>query len=380
MNFIDRRIRLVDGGYALRSEPKRRPYENQFLGYPIVIKTADVQTVCNVCAKVLGITSGPFLYRTFDEEEVPIGTYVAVTSIPSIQDRNSRFMHFGVVGYGYPAGNKNTWSGLWIARRVNDFRSRVPANLNPLMRIRSFSACRRHPGFTLFDDNGLTAGTKQRALGPLLAQIPETEIVYAGPARGYAQVAVAYAAAAIRNKKKPVLFLSSNEATVHPQLPARARQLNAQTVVHTHRVKLSKLEQIAHDYVSKSKGKAFLLPFGLRFPGYIRLLTIALTCAIPLHVRERVRRLWIVVGSATTLTALYDVFPNASFCIVQVGRTVYDDVLDTRRIERKYIAPEKFNQNARQPGPYTSSANYDAKIWQFFRKHGRTDDHIWNVH
>ena len=52
-------------------------------------------------------------------------------------------------------------------------------------------------------------------------------------------------------------------------------------------------------------------------------------------------------------------------------------------IDRKrsdfYIAPEKFYEKAKLPPPYPSVPEYDAKVWQFVKNHGKPGDYIWNV-
>lgn len=44
-----------------------------------------------------------------------------------------------------------------------------------------------------------------------------------------------------------------------------------------------------------------------------------------------------------------------------------------------YKAPEKFDQKAKNPPPYPSAAHYDAKVWQFVKKHAKKGALIWNV-
>ena len=108
----------------------------------------------------------------------------------------------------------------------------------------------------------------------------------------------------------------------------------------------------------------------------------ALQWAIPKQVREHdVRRMWLVVGSATVLTALYKVFPKAHFNAVQVGRTVWPDMIDPDRVTI-HVAREGFRSDAKHAPPYDAKSNYDAKVWQFVRKQkGRRSSgtYVWNV-
>ena len=64
--------------------------------------------------------------------------------------------------------------------------------------------------------------------------------------------------------------------------------------------------------------------------------------------------------------------------VVQVGRTIWDDLLDKKRTTL-FISKERFNDIAEKQPPYPTVATYDAKLWTFFLKHGKNDDYIWNV-
>mgnify|MGYP001351197581 CR=1 FL=1 len=57
---------------------------------------------------------------------------------------------------------------------------------------------------------------------------------------------------------------------------------------------------------------------------------------------------------------------------------MYKDILDEHRTTM-YVAPEQFNDDAHNLPPYSSTRNYDAKLWQFVKKYGDNGDFIWNV-
>ena len=82
------------------------------------------------------------------------------------------------------AGDISSQRKEWIAKLTN-----------PPIRPRQIFSPERNMSFLLLDDGEYcVGGTKQRLLGRLLAQIPQREIVYAGPGGGMAQVALAYTA------------------------------------------------------------------------------------------------------------------------------------------------------------------------------------------
>ncbi len=90
------------------------------------------------------------------------------------------------------------------------------------------------------------------------------------------------------------------------------------------------------------------------------------------------RRIWLVVGSGTTLNSLYKVFPKTFFNAVQVGKKVWEDQMDLTRT-KLYISDEKFWNVAKIQPPYATVATYDAKAWKYILKYGRDGDYIWNV-
>src|SRR5439155_585810 len=90
------------------------------------------------------------------------------------------------------------------------------------------------------------------------------------------------------------------------------------------------------------------------------------------------KRMWVVAGSATLLNALYIVFPNTFFNAVQVGRTIWEDLIEPNRT-KIYVSDEKFYNKASLLPPYPSVATYDAKLWKFVLQDGEDGDYVWNV-
>ena len=90
------------------------------------------------------------------------------------------------------------------------------------------------------------------------------------------------------------------------------------------------------------------------------------------------KTIWLVAGSATILSVLYEIFPKTYFNVVQVGAKIWDDQLDKKRTTL-YISDEKFSHIAEQQPPYPTVSTYDAKLWKYFLKYGKNNDYIWNV-
>lgn len=216
-----------------------------------------------------------------------------------------------------------------------------------------------HEGIVVVRDDLVAGGSKRRVIDQLLQ--PQQEFVYASPAYGYAQIALAHACRAM-----------GASATV---FTAARVQLHARTL-EAHRAG-AKVVQVPVGYMSNVRAKAraycdltgaTLLPFGLDVPEFLFGLAAAAR-AIPAKPRE----VWAAAGSGTLIRALQLAWPAASFHAVRVGA-----VPDVGKAQL-HVAPEKFEQDARQPPPFPSCSNYDAKVWRFIREKASPGALFWNV-
>jgi hypothetical protein len=66
-------------------------------------------------------------------------------------------------------------------------------------------------------------------------------------------------------------------------------------------------------------------------------------------------------------------WPEAAFHAVRVGAP------PNIGRARLWSAPEKYEEPAREPPPFPSCDNYDAKVWQFASRHASDGALIWNV-
>lgn len=85
------------------------------------------------------------------------------------------------------------------------------------------------------------------------------------------------------------------------------------------------------------------------------------------------REVWTVAGSGTLARALQRAWPGASFHAVRIGAA--PDV----GAATVHVAPERFERDAKAPPPFPSCSNYDAKAWQFIRRHASPGALFWNV-
>jgi cysteine synthase len=185
--------------------------------------------------------------------------------------------------------------------------------------------------------------------------------VYASPAYGYAQIALAHTCQA-QGKQATVFTAKRNQ--LHPRT-LEAKRAGAKVV------------QVPHGYLSNVKAKAkgyanasgaALLPFGFDFPEFLEALA-AVALSLPVTPRE----VCTVAGSGTLSRALQMAWPEARFYAVQVGATPQAGRAEV------IVSPEKFENDARERPPFPSCSNYDAKAWRFVERHASDGALFWNV-
>lgn len=213
-------------------------------------------------------------------------------------------------------------------------------------------------------DDRTPGGTKRRVIGPLLAGCEEA--VYASPAEGFAQVALAVAGRELGVKAS--VFVAARQQR-HPNTE-EARAAGAE------------LHEVRPGYFSvvKSRARGYadftgarLLPFGLdALPVIEGLRQLALaTCPEP------PAEVWCVAGSGVVARGLAAAWPEARLRCVQIGRQLRPgDVPSSAEV---VVAPEPFARDAEQPPPFPSCPNYDAKAWRFLLRDASDGALFWNV-
>lgn len=218
-------------------------------------------------------------------------------------------------------------------------------------------------GIRVVRDDLIPGGSKRRAIDPLL--VGAEEFVYASPAAGYAQVALAHAAKA--HGVRATIFTAARKQLHRRTL--QAQELGAQIILVPHGY-LSNVTSKARAYC-QSWG-AVLIPFGLDTPDAIAQLRDAARDILNTP-DDPIEEVWAAAGSGTLIRALQLAWPDAEFHAVQVGKAP-----DIGRA-RLWKAPERFEQDAQEPPPFPSCGNYDAKVWRFVKAHARPGALMWNV-
>jgi hypothetical protein len=235
---------------------------------------------------------------------------------------------------------------------------------NPPLYIETYKA--NGTSVKVIRDDVLIAGTKQRAVIPYLQTLPDKELVYSGPSTGYGYIALAYGCHALG--RRCTAFLQTSSQHKNTAMTALATKLGANLFFVEDTLKV--VQQQAEDYSVRADG--YVVPFGFDNSVYQQLLADAIRVAgvdIP-----QPRRMWLASGSGTLLKALHDVWPTTQYHVVQVGRNVVVDFECT-----VYKSPLRFFQATRERPPYPSVLTYDAKVWQFVKRHAEDGDYVWNV-
>jgi hypothetical protein len=215
----------------------------------------------------------------------------------------------------------------------------------------------RHGAVDVVRDDLLPGGTKVRALTLGDAR----EFVYASPVAGYAQIALAIVAT--RFGKRATVFCAQRKK-LHPR-SAEAQQAGAR-IVQVPCGYMTVVRARAREYCAVSGAQ--LLPLGFDTPDFIEALA-----DVARGLRLDPPEVWSVAGSGTLTRALQRAWPRAAFHAVRIGAEP-----NAGRAE-VVLAPEKFEQDARQPPPFPSCSNYDAKAWRFIQAQAKPGALFWNV-
>lgn len=229
----------------------------------------------------------------------------------------------------------------------------------------------------------LPGGTKQRAIGPYLVDAMDrgvSSFVYASPAPGFAQVALAYTSRLLG--AECVLFCELLDGDFH-EFSLLAQSYGAR--IHAS-ASLYDAEEEAEAFCGDDE-RMLKLPLGFGCTEYTSHLRQALTrewANVVAELGTTPRRLWLPVGSATLATAFRQVLP----------KTVELHCVDVRILEESderikqlgelpgvvlYRSDQEFLEAATTPPPFPSNAFYDAKLWPLIREHAADGDVWWNV-
>ena len=264
---------------------------------------------------------------------------------------------------------------FWIWKKVVNFNN----NLNPKVVIEE--RIYQDKPYKVVRDDLLPAGSKQRVMQDIFKSHPGG-LIYPGPANGFAQVALALGAKEF-NSKVVILIPKMRPLTAQTILAA---QLGAEIIeFEGDNAKLANMRTAAEKIINKdnnnNKIKLYMPKLGFAGDEFKNAFISALKESLDLD-RAGVYSFWVVGGSGTLALTLLDMFQNSKVNVVQVGKQI-DWYFKDNLWAKLYIANEGFYEAAKDPPPYPSVSNYDAKVWQFAKKaiieQNETPTIIWNV-
>jgi hypothetical protein len=220
-----------------------------------------------------------------------------------------------------------------------------------------------YEGITVVRDDLFLGGTKARFI-PLLFENTE-EIVYASPAEGGAQTALAHTAAALG--KRATIFVAKR-ASPHPRT-LEAKRLGAK-VMQVSPGYLTVVQARAREYCRRTG--AMLAPFGFDFPE-------AITCIAEVALMTGIQpdEVWCASGSGVLARGLSVAFPNARRHVVEVGRELSSDDVAGAKIHKAGVP---FSKAIKERPPFPSCPHYDAKAWRVCKaQSGNGLVLFWNV-
>lgn len=235
-------------------------------------------------------------------------------------------------------------------------------------------------------DDLLPAGTKQRAILPLLRDFQRQgaeHMIYASPFAGFAQVALAYGCHSVG--LQCTLFCERDPH--QPGMAAHAFTKLAQRwgakIMLTE--SLARAEEQAEELAGTSGGMKIPLGFHCReFQQHFQFAVAQALQEIKRELGFLPKRTWLPVGSGTLTNAFHKVAPDTmELCCVDVHVLHPKDLrLQALRLLPRvqyFSAEEEFSEMATNRPPVPSNIHYDAKLWSFVKDHAQNGDLWWNV-
>lgn len=220
-----------------------------------------------------------------------------------------------------------------------------------------------HDGIAVVRDDLFPGGTKARFLGALFDGADE--VVYASPAEGGAQTALA--AVAKRLGKRATIFVAQRAAP-HPRA-LLAKQWGARVCMVSPGY-LTVVQARAKAYCQASGAR--LMPFGADMPEAIDAIAKAAS-ALAINPAE----VWCASGSGVLARGLAKAWPGARRNVVQIGRELSPGDVAGATI---HVAPLQFSKAYRGQVPFPSDPHYDAKAWAIAKaRRGAGLVVFWNV-
>tara|TARA_R110002126_G_scaffold80981_1_gene199985 strand:+ start:323 stop:1027 length:705 start_codon:yes stop_codon:yes gene_type:complete len=204
-----------------------------------------------------------------------------------------------------------------------------------------------HEGITVVRDDLFPGGTKARFL-PVLFDGAD-EVVYASPAEGGAQTALAHVAAVLG--KRATIFVAKRKQPHDRALESKRVGAKVMQVPHGY---LNVVQARAREYCLRTGAK--LAPFGVNMPEAIQTIAAAAR-ATGIEPDE----VWCAGGSGVLARSLAMAWPKARRHVVQVGRALTANDVRGATIHEAGLP---FSKALKAQPPFPSCPHYDAKAWR----------------
>lgn len=220
-----------------------------------------------------------------------------------------------------------------------------------------------HGSIAVVRDDLIGGGTKARYIARLFEG--SDEIVYATPAEGGAQTALAWTAHEMG--KRATLFVAKRR---QPHARALMAKGLGATVWQVECGYLSVVQARARAYCNATG--ATLAPFGMDVPEAVEIIAGA-----AMSTGFEPDEVWCAGGSGVLARGLAMAWPRARRNVVQVGRMLSAADVAGAAI---HVHPLAFGNAARREPPFPSDPHYDAKAWEIATaRKGPGRVLFWNV-
>lgn len=221
---------------------------------------------------------------------------------------------------------------------------------------------RDHDGILVVRDDLHPGGTKARYLMRLFEGADE--LVYATPAEGGAQTALAHCAKALG--KRATLFVAKRK---EPHARARMAKALGARVFQVSPGYLAVVQARARAYCAATG--ATLVPFGADMPEAIEAIAAAAR-----QTGLEPDEVWCASGSGVLVRGLSKAWPKARMNAVQVGRALAPEDVGGARV---HAARYQFGEEG-PAAPFPADLHYDAKAWEIAKaRRGAGCVVFWNV-
>jgi hypothetical protein len=224
-----------------------------------------------------------------------------------------------------------------------------------------------HEGIFVVRDDLIGGGSKMRFADYLISSRADIEewVYGSSSAGGYAQISLARLCTMYG--KKAVIFMADRAVENRHPYQIRAIEEGADMRWVPNGM-LNVTERRAKDYVMDDPLTRKILPIGLNHPT-----VVASIVRVAQGMNVSPKEVWSVGSSGTLTRGLQAAWPDADFHCVSVGHWGDFGRATVHRCDIPFAVAAKILP------PFPSAKSYDAKAWEFIKRHAQKGALFWNV-